>query len=114
MANNVMALDSIFQALADPTRRAVLQRLGKGSATVGELAEPFDMALPSFMKHVGILERTGLIRSSKRGRIRTCTLQPKNLAAAERWFADQRAIWASRYSNLDSLLETLTGENRDA
>jgi DNA-binding transcriptional ArsR family regulator len=109
-----MALDSIFQALADPTRRAVLQRLGKGSATVGELAEPFDMALPSFMKHVGILERTGLIRSSKRGRIRTCTLQPKNLAAAERWFADQRAIWASRYSNLDSLLETLTGENRDA
>lgn len=114
MANNVMALDSIFQALADPTRRAVLQRLGKGSATVGELAEPFDMALPSFMKHVGILERTGLIRSSKRGRIRTCTLQPKNLAAAERWFADQRAIWASRYRNLDSLLETLTGENRDA
>ncbi|GLQ90765.1 transcriptional regulator [Dyella flagellata] len=113
MANNAMALDSIFQALADPTRRAVLQRLGRGPATVGELAEPFQMALPSFMKHVGILERTGLIRSRKSGRIRTCTLEHKNLAAAERWFADQRAIWASRYQNLDSLLETLTGEEHD-
>lgn len=78
---------------------------------MGELAEPFHMALPSFMKHVGILERTGLIRSRKSGRIRTCTLEQKNLAAAERWFAEQRSIWASRYQNLDSLLETLTGEN---
>ncbi|RUL78385.1 ArsR/SmtB family transcription factor [Dyella choica] len=112
MANNAMALDSIFHALADPTRRAVIQRLGRGPATVGELAEPFDMALPSFMKHVGILERTGLIRSRKSGRIRTCTLEQKNLAAAERWFADQRATWASRYQNLDGLLEKLTGEDR--
>ena len=109
-----MALDSIFHALADPTRRAVIRRLGRGPATVGELAEPFPMALPSFMKHVGILERTGLVRSRKRGRIRTCTLQHKNLAAAERWFADQRAAWASRYLNLDSLLESLTGEDRES
>nr|WP_284322482.1 metalloregulator ArsR/SmtB family transcription factor [Dyella acidisoli] len=109
-----MALDSIFHALADPTRRAVIQRLSRGPATVGELAEPFNMALPSFMKHVGVLESTGLIRSRKRGRIRTCTLERKKLAAAERWFADQRAIWASRYQNLDSLLETLTGEDRES
>lgn len=114
MANRSVALDSIFHALADPTRRAVIQRLGRGPATVGELAEPFAMALPSFMKHVGILERTGLIRSRKRGRIRTCTLQQKNLAAAERWFADQRAMWASRYQNLDSLLASLNGEDRDS
>ncbi|RDS86083.1 ArsR/SmtB family transcription factor [Dyella psychrodurans] len=114
MANNAAALDSIFYALADPTRRAVIQRLGRGSATVGELAEPFAMALPSFMKHVGILERTGLIRSRKRGRIRTCTLEQKNLAAAERWFAEQRSMWASRYQNLDSLLESLNGEKRDS
>lgn len=107
-----MALDSIFYALADPTRRAVIQRLGRGPATVGELAEPFEMALPSFMKHVGILEKTGLIRSKKCGRIRTCTLEHKKLAAAERWFASQRAIWASRYQNLDSLLVTLIGEDR--
>ncbi len=114
MANHSVALDSVFQALADPTRRAVIQRLGRGPATVGELAGPFDMALPSFMKHVGILERTGLIRSRKRGRIRTCTLEKKNLAAAEQWFSDQRAMWASRYQNLDSLLESLNGEERES
>lgn len=110
MANNAVALDSIFYALADPTRRAVIQRLGRGSATVSDLAEPFDMALPSFMKHVGVLERTGLIRSRKIGRIRTCMLERKNLAAAERWFGEQRAVWAGRYQNLDSLLERLNGE----
>jgi len=77
---------------------------------VSELAEPFDMALPSFMKHVRVLEGTGLIRSRKIGRIRTCVLERKNLAAAERWFADQRAIWASRFDNLDNLLEELQGE----
>lgn len=114
MANNSATLNSIFQALADPTRRAVIQRLGRGPATVGELAEPFAMALPSFMKHVGVLERTGLIRSRKCGRIRTCTLEQKNLAAAERWFANQRAMWASRYQNLDNLLESLNGEDRES
>ncbi|WP_426269852.1 ArsR/SmtB family transcription factor [Dyella kyungheensis] len=114
MANNSAALDSVFQALADPTRRAVVQRLGRGPATVGELAQPFAMALPSFMKHLGVLERTGLIRSRKHGRTRTCTLEQKNLAAAERWFADQRSLWASRYQNLDSLLESLNGEERES
>jgi DNA-binding transcriptional ArsR family regulator len=113
MANNVVVLDSIFYALADPTRRAVLQRLGRGSATVSVLAEPFDMAFPSFMKHIGVLERTGLIRSRKIGRIRTCMLVRKNLAAAERWLGEQRAIWTGRYQNLDNLLQRLTGENND-
>ena len=78
---------------------------------MSELAEPFDMALPSFMKHVGVLERTGLIRSRKIGRIRTCMLERKNLAAAERWFGEQRAMWAGRYQNLDNLLQRLSGEN---
>jgi DNA-binding transcriptional ArsR family regulator len=114
MANNGVALDSVFHALADPTRRAVIQRLGRGPATVSELAEPFDMALPSFMKHVGVLERTGLIRSRKSGRIRTCTLERKNLAAAERWFDEQRAMWTSRYRNLDNLLERLSGEDHES
>jgi DNA-binding transcriptional ArsR family regulator len=107
MANYSVALDLVFHALADPTRRAVVQRLGKGPATVSELAAPFGMALPSFMKHVGVLEETGLIRSSKAGRVRTCVLQRKRLAAAERWFDRQRAIWAARYDNLDNLLEQL-------
>ena len=79
MDNNAIALDAIFHALADPTRRAVIQRLGEGPATVSELAEPFDMALPSFMKHVRVLEGTGLVRSRKLGRIRTCVLDRENL-----------------------------------
>lgn len=114
MANYSVALDSVFHALADPTRRAVIQRLSRGPATVSELAEPFDMALPSFMKHVGVLEGTGLIRSKKSGRIRTCMLERKRLAAAERWFEEQRAIWTSRYRNLDNLLERLSGEDYES
>lgn len=111
MDNNQVALDAIFHALADPTRRAVVERLGAGPATVSELAEPFDMALPSFMKHMGVLERTGLVRSAKSGRIRTCILDQANMAAVERWMDQQRAIWASRYRNLDALLEKLNGED---
>lgn len=114
MDNYGAGLDGAFHALADPTRRAVLQRLGRGPATVSELAEPFDMALPSFMKHVRVLEGTGLISSSKSGRIRTCILNRKNLMAAERWFAEQRELWASRYSNLDELLEQLQGEDNES
>lgn len=111
MANNSAGLDLVFYALADPTRRAVVQRLGRGPATVSDLAKPFAMALPSFMKHVGILERTGLITSGKAGRVRTCVLERKKLAAAERWFEDQRTQWTARYQNLDDLLETLKGED---
>jgi DNA-binding transcriptional ArsR family regulator len=110
MANLQVGLDSVFHALADPTRRAVIQRLGQGPATVSQLAEPFAMALPSFMKHVAVLEQTGLVRSRKEGRIRTCVLQRKRLATAERWFGEQRALWAGRYENLDRLLQTLKGE----
>jgi DNA-binding transcriptional ArsR family regulator len=113
MANYSVELDSVFHALADPTRRAVIERLGNGPATVSELAEPFGMALPSFMKHVSVLERTGLIRSSKLGRIRTCVLQRQNLAAAERWFDEQRALWAGRYENLDKLLDKLKGADNE-
>jgi DNA-binding transcriptional ArsR family regulator len=104
-----VALDSAFHALADPTRRAVVQRLGRGAATVGELAKPFDMALPSFMKHIWVLEASGLIASTKAGRVRTCMLEREKLAIVERWFDEQRALWASRYQNLDDLLENLNG-----
>ena len=112
MANN-QTLDSVFRALGDPTRRAVVQRLGRGPATVSELAEPFDIGLPTFMKHMGVLESSGLIRTRKSGRIRTCMLERRKLAAAERWFDEQRAVWASRYQNLDNLLETLSKEDHD-
>lgn len=110
MDNYQLPLNAIFYALADPTRRAVVQRLVEGPAPVKELAAPFDMALPSFMKHIGVLEDAGLIASQKKGRVRTCTLNPNQLAAAEKWFGEQRAIWASRYENLDNLLNTLKGE----
>ncbi|WP_339848829.1 metalloregulator ArsR/SmtB family transcription factor [uncultured Nisaea sp.] len=107
MDNYKTPLDTVFHALADPTRRAVVQRLVKGPASVKELAAPFDMALPSFMKHIGVLEEAGLLASRKQGRVRTCTFNPDKLAAAEKWFGEQRAIWASRFDNLDTLLTTL-------
>ena len=110
MAIQSSAVDLVFHALADPTRRAVVQRLGKGEATVSELAEPFDMALPSFLKHLGVLEKSHLIVSRKSGRVRTCALQRESLMAAERWFTEQRALWQNRYSNLDGLLAKMSGE----
>lgn len=111
MDNYRVALDAIFHALSDPTRRAVVHRLGAGPATVSELSEPFDMALPSFMKHMRVLEESGLVSSSKSGRVRTCTLKRDKFTAAERWFEQQRALWSSRYDNLDHLLEQLQGEH---
>jgi DNA-binding transcriptional ArsR family regulator len=111
MDNYKAALDAIFHALSDPTRRAVVHRLSVGPATVSELSAPFDMALPSFMKHMRVLEDTGLVSTSKSGRVRTCTLERDKFAAAERWFEEQRALWSSRYENLDQLLEQLQGDN---
>jgi DNA-binding transcriptional ArsR family regulator len=110
MANYQISLDSIFHALADPTRRAVVQRLGRGEASVSDLAIRFNMALPSFMKHISVLEASGLIGSKKVGRIRTCKLVPKRLALVEKWFDDQRTVWDSRYKNLDGLLTSLKKE----
>jgi DNA-binding transcriptional ArsR family regulator len=114
MANRSVSLDSVFHALADPTRRAVIQRLGKGTATVSELAAPFDMALPSFVKHISVLEKSRLIVSRKNGRVRTCSLDHKNFVDAERWFDELRAQWSSRYDNLDNLLMKLTGDKNEA
>jgi DNA-binding transcriptional ArsR family regulator len=110
MANQSVALDDVFHALADPTRRAVIQRLNQGAASVSELAKPFDMALPSFVKHISVLEQSRLIKSFKRGRVRTCSLERENLVAAERWFDELRAQWVSRYDNLDNLLAKLNGD----
>jgi DNA-binding transcriptional ArsR family regulator len=114
MANYDIDLDHVFHAMADPTRRAVIQRLGKGAATVSELAAPFDMALPSFVKHISVLERSRLVTSRKRGRVRTCSLAPHNLMAAEQWFDELRAHWESRYQKLDNLLATLDGNENES
>jgi DNA-binding transcriptional ArsR family regulator len=104
MANQVQQLDRVFAALADPTRRAVLRRLGRGPAPVSELAEPFDMALPSFMQHLRVLESSGLVRSRKKGRVRTCRLAAQPLRRAEGWIAEQRALWERRLDQLDGYL----------
>ncbi|MBX0300064.1 helix-turn-helix domain-containing protein [Cryobacterium sp. 1639] len=103
-------LDGVFQAVSDPTRRAVIGRLGTGPASIGELAAPFDMALPSFMKHIGHLERCGLIRTRKSGRVRICTLERDTFTLIEKWLGEQRSIWTGRTDRLEefvaSALET--------
>ena len=104
MPNRSSDLDRVFQALSDPTRRAVLARLSSGPAAVSELAQPFDMALPSFTQHLKMLERCGLVRSVKRGRVRTYTISTRPLAEAEDWMAKQRSLWESRLDQLDDFL----------
>lgn len=101
MANYSVPLDDVFAALADPTRRGVLARLGGGPASVGELAAPFDMALPSFMKHIALLERSGLVTTEKRGRVRTVSLDRQRFADAENWLAGQRTLWEARTDRLE-------------
>jgi len=100
------ALDAVFHALADPTRRAVLARLGEGPASVSALAQPFDMALPSFLKHLRVLEESGLIRTEKQGRTRRCALERGRLAEAAGWLAAQRALWEATTDRLERFLAT--------
>jgi DNA-binding transcriptional ArsR family regulator len=101
-------LTRVFQALTDPTRRAVLERLTRGPATMSELAQPFKMALPSFAQHLGVLEDCGLVRSKKRGRVRTYSFEPQPLKPAEDWLSVQRTQWERRLDSLDGFLKTLT------
>ena len=97
-------IDSIFKALSDPTRRRVLERLSRSAASVSELAEPFDMALPSFVQHLRVLEDSGLVSSTKTGRVRTYKLDAAQLHTAEDWLARQRSLWERRLDQLDAYL----------
>lgn len=112
MPNQQMQLDRVFRALGDPTRRAVLGRLSAGPAPVSELARPFNIALPSFTQHLDVLERCGLVRSRKVGRVRTYRLVPQPLRAAERWITQQRAVWERRLDQLDDYLLKLKEDMR--
>ena len=107
MPKQVAGLDQVFQALADPTRRKVIERLVSGSASTSELAEPFEMALPSFTQHLAVLERAGLVTSTKQGRVRTYRLAPAALEVADGWLAEQRRLWEQRLDQLDDFLNTL-------
>jgi DNA-binding transcriptional ArsR family regulator len=105
-------LTRVFQALTDPTRRAVLERLTRGPTPVSEPAQPFKMALPSFMQHLGVLEDCGLVRSRKQGRVRTYAIAPQPLEAAEHWLSAQRAHWERRLDSLDDFLKTFKEQER--
>jgi DNA-binding transcriptional ArsR family regulator len=105
MPNQTPELGRVFQALADPTRRAVLERLASGPAAMSDLAQPFRMALPSFAQHLDVLEDCGLVRSSKEGRVRTYRIAPQAMKAAEGWLAKQRALWTRRLDQLDDYLK---------
>jgi DNA-binding transcriptional ArsR family regulator len=107
MANQNEALDRAFGALSDPTRRAILARLTRGPASVGELAAPFAMAMPTLLQHVRVLERSGLIGTEKVGRVRTCSLQAQALAETEQWLASQRAVWEQRLDRMESYVLAL-------
>ena len=98
MPNNKRQLNAVFHALANPTRRAVLQRLGRRPTALTALAPPFDMALPSLLQHLRVLEHSGLVRSSKRGRSRTYSLAPRTLGTAERWLSQPRRQWERHQS----------------
>ena len=100
-------LDGVFHALSDPTRRAVIQRLSAGPASVSELAKPHAMALQSFSQHLRVLEDSGLVRSTKTGRVRTCELANEALTPAEQWIAEQRRVWTDHFARLDAYLEEL-------
>lgn len=112
MASTAANTDEVFRALADPTRRLVLERLGRSPASVGELAKPFSMALPSFLQHLKVLEDSGLVRSEKAGRVRTYRLVPKRMQVAEDWLARQRSLWERRLDQLDAYLLEMNKDQR--
>jgi DNA-binding transcriptional ArsR family regulator len=97
-------LDRVFQALADPSRRLMVERLTNGPASVSELARPLDMSLAAVVQHVQVLETSGLVRSSKVGRVRTCTIEPATLRTAERWISERRTQWEHRLDRLGGFL----------
>jgi DNA-binding transcriptional ArsR family regulator len=113
MLNYQTPLDRAFQALADPTRRAMVERLSQGPASVSELARPLVMSLPAVMQHLAVLETSGLVLSEKAGRVRTCRINPVALSEAEQWIAERRIEWERRLDRLGDYLESLKSEGED-
>jgi DNA-binding transcriptional ArsR family regulator len=102
-------LDRAFQALADPSRRSILVRLSRGPASVSELARPLAMSLPAVVQHLDVLQRSGLVRSEKIGRVRTCHLEPAPMRSIEKWIAGHRLTWESRLDLLADVLNAAYG-----
>jgi DNA-binding transcriptional ArsR family regulator len=101
------AADDVFHALSNPTRRKVLERLSAGPATVSDLAAPFDMQLPSFVQHLSVLEQSRLVKSTKRGRVRTYEIAPERFKVAEGWLAARRQVWEARLDRFDQYVTQL-------
>lgn len=112
MLNQSPNLDLMFQALADPTRRAMIDRLSHGPASVSELAKPFAMSLPAVVQHLQALEQSGLVSSQKLGRVRTVRIEPEALSLAEQWINDRRKLWARRLDRLGDLLSETEGDQQ--
>lgn len=113
MLKDSTRLDRAFQALADPARRGMLARLASGPATVSELAQPLKMSLPAVLQHLQALEGSGLIRSEKKGRVRTCRLNPGVLSAAEQWLVDRRSEWEKRHDRFEEYVMELKEKDDD-
>ena len=109
MLNQRAALDRLFQALSDPSRRVMVERLSRGPASVSELARPLAMSLPAVVQHLQVLEASGLVRTEKVGRVRTCRIDPAALTAAERWIAGRRSTWERRLDRLGDYLAEEAG-----
>lgn len=105
MLKQLDPLDAMFQALADPSRRSMIERLSRGPASVSELAAPLKMSMPAVMQHLTVLETSGIVRTSKTGRVRSCQLEPAALTAAEQWINERRMLWEQRFDRLAALLE---------
>lgn len=115
MLNQSAQLDRMFQALADPTRRVMIERLSRGPASVSELAKPLAMSLPAVVQHLQVLEASGLVRSEKTGRVRTCRIEPSALQTAEHWIGARRASWERRLDRLgDYLAEQDDASNHES
>ena len=110
MLNQLPDLDRLFHALADPARRAMVERLSRGPAPVSELARPLPMSLPAAMQHLEVLVAAGLVRSEKLGRVRTCAIEPEVLSLAEQWINARRIEWNHRLDRLGAYLKTFDGE----
>jgi len=105
MLQHSSSLDLAFQALADPARRAMVERLCEGPASVSELAQPFGMSLSAIVQHIAVLEGAGLVRSQKTGRVRTCQVEPAALRTVEKWISDRRVLWERRLDRLGEYLK---------
>jgi DNA-binding transcriptional ArsR family regulator len=114
MLNQSTQLDQMFQALADPSRRGMLERLCKGPASVSDLAEPFKMSLPAVLQHLQVLEQSGLVKTEKVGRVRTCSVETKALRSVEQWITGRRTMWEQHFDRLGAYLaeETAAGKRK--